>query len=127
MTRIQARDNLEAITHWANGGSLWYLSAITKNIEYTSTSVLFFNSSRDHQYIIEDKFFKERKAFALGKDIEGKMRGMTKWSYIRKPTWRTRNSYRIAPEVKEMTREEISKELGYEVKVNVNVNVKVIT
>jgi len=68
MTREQARKWLLEITHYANGGDLWSF----KNNEWVryENEQLVFTSDELKAYVIEDKHFEARKAFALGEPIE---------------------------------------------------------
>ena len=68
MNRKQAKELLPALTHFANGGNLWYrLNAIN---EWYKQEVLYITDTKYIQNIIEDKHFESRKAFALGEEIE---------------------------------------------------------
>ena len=66
MTRQQAKELSPAITHFANGGNLWYDNGLIWNKQ----EEIYTQSDYHSNNIIEDKHFEARKAFALGEEIE---------------------------------------------------------
>jgi len=107
MTRERAKTLLPEIIHWANGGNLW------KYVESTKTWVmhdceekdeLLFKSTTKSHYVIEDKHFEARKAFALGEDVERRKKyqddTVGRWVGDASPSWNT-NSYEYRPKPKE--------------------------
>ena len=68
MTREQAKYNLKAIEHFANGGSLVSYNNIHRHW-YIENNPTFTYTDKFH-YIINDEFVEYRKAIALGKSIE---------------------------------------------------------
>ena len=75
MTREEAKELLPAITHFANGGNLWYYTHHNK-IWNRQCSVIL--SNLHDQNIIEDKHFEARKAFSLGEEVEYLINGRWK-------------------------------------------------
>jgi len=67
MTRKQTLELLPIITHFANGGELWYCN--TEQGVWEIQTLLFENSTVACN-IMEDKHFEARKAHALGEEIE---------------------------------------------------------
>ena len=80
MTREEIKAALPAMVHFAEGGNLWCYDGSSW---LKQTHIGF--SSRDYEIknVIEDKFFESRKALALGKKVEIKIRG----------EWKVWNSY----------------------------------
>jgi len=70
MTREQAKRLEKEIAHWANGGDLWYWSDLHKSWRRDTNKELSFNEKELYNYVIEDKHFEARKAFALGDPIQ---------------------------------------------------------
>ena len=69
MTREQIKKWLPEITHFANGGNLWWYS-YRSNIWHKQ--MFLYMEFAKTQNIIEDNHFKARKANALGESIEAK-------------------------------------------------------
>jgi len=92
MNREQAKKWLPEIAHWANGGDLW---GCVDNEWYIieAANMSFTNKI----YVIEDKHFEARKAFALGEPIEQQSRSFT-WFDNSSPDW-SGDKYR--PKIKE--------------------------
>ena len=91
MTKEQAKKWLPEIHHWANGGSLWgYTKEEKEWFKYHDSELSF---ERDI-YIIEDKHFEARKAFALGEPIEIKCGVTIDWQKCTIPSWNTECKYR---------------------------------
>ena len=70
MTKLEARHNLDAIIHWANGGRLWYYDMDTSEWKLHDKDAQRFCSTNKLHYVIEDQFFEIRKAYALGEYVE---------------------------------------------------------
>ena len=69
MTREAAKRWAKEIAHFGNGGDLW--SYVTKHKAWVKcTNPIFDFAECKTSFIIEDKYFKMRKAFALGETIE---------------------------------------------------------
>ncbi|MCD6435991.1 MAG: hypothetical protein J7L15_06340, partial [Clostridiales bacterium] len=66
MTRVNAKRWLPEITHWANGGELYVYDPFDGiwNVKLAQTF------KTDQTYVIKDKHFEARKAFALGEEVE---------------------------------------------------------
>ncbi len=58
MTREDAAEKLEAITFWVGGGNLWYWDGM--DLKQWTSEGIDFNSCEVHDYILQDKDFKER-------------------------------------------------------------------
>lgn len=96
MNREQARYNLPAIIHWANGGNLWYYSNGSWH-KHHDNEMGFMSSDRTH-CIIEDKHFEARKAHALGKPIQCKHLESIGWSDVGGDVkFSDRYEYRVKP------------------------------
>jgi len=65
MTRKHAKKWIKEIKFWANGGTLWWYSPNVGWFEYMGDLLL-----DNHIYVMGDKHFRARKAFALGKPIQ---------------------------------------------------------
>jgi len=90
MNRKQAEKWLSEITHYINGGNLWrYNSGRWQMMEAPSFTT--------YQYIIEDKHFEARKAFALGEPIEVDIEIGTGFLVTHNPTWDDLFKYRPKP------------------------------
>ena len=93
MTIEQAKKYLPEIHHWVNGGSMWgYTKEEKEWFKYDNSELSF---ERDI-YVIEDKYFEARKAFALGEPIEIKFKcGVTiAWQKCTIPSWNSVCEYR---------------------------------
>ena len=98
MTHEQARNNFEAITHWKEGGDLWYRDEyINRWVQWLNTADIKFDANKHNlNYIIEDKFFEQRKAYALGETIEILLGG--KWQeHVTPIIWNKDKKYRVKP------------------------------
>jgi len=93
MTQEQAKQWLPEITHWANGGTIYVYDKLdnTWNIVYEETWRL------DQIYVIEDKNFEARKAFALGEPVEIYNKTTGLWSLETNPKWGTGYKHRPKP------------------------------
>jgi len=85
MTKEQAKKWEKEIAFWVNGGNLWGYSSDGDWFKYTKEGMVFGGDI----YVIEDKHFEARKAFALGEPIEVKC-GVT-------PSWGSHCEYRPKP------------------------------
>jgi len=92
MIREQAKKWLPEITHWANGGNLWWNDG-AKWLKFNGKVHTFTGEI----YIIEDKHFEARKAFALGESIEVKCGITTPFKHCVKPSWNSTCEYRPKP------------------------------
>ncbi len=91
MTKKEAKKWLPEITHWANDGILYVYEHID-NTWYIKKGQTF----RTNQiYVIKDKHFEARKAFALGEKIEIKTK--EDWVISPKPSWLDNVQYRPKP------------------------------
>ena len=97
MNREQAKKWCKEITHWGNGGKLWYYMDKKWHI-YKGT--LFMLYHKDH-YIIDDKHFEARKHFALDGKVGIKVDGdivdiadptwvADEYYILAKPTWHSK-------------------------------------
>ena len=90
MTKEQAKKWLPEISHWANGGGLWFYNI---HNEWQKKTLDEFRINQI--YVIEDQHFEARKAHALGKHIESKLtNSVGLFSNDLCPTWSEYNSYR---------------------------------
>lgn len=104
MTREQARNNFEAIAHWKEGGNLWYRDEYSDCwTKWEDTDKLTFDSL-NHQlsYVIEDEFFEEQKAYAIGETIQilnrrGDTPKTNVWNDVPYPAWNRNCEYRVKP------------------------------
>ncbi len=69
MNRKQAKKWLPEITHWANGGNLWFYDR-GKWKPFKHSIKELFNFHDLGKCVMEDKHFETRKAHALGEPIE---------------------------------------------------------
>jgi len=96
MIRDQAKELQPALNHFAEGGNLWCWDGMTWCKQET-----ILVCDVDWKYgvinIIEDKFFIERKAFALGEEIEMYVSGLCKWMVKEDPCWHKSHKYRVKP------------------------------
>ncbi len=90
MTRKYIKRWLPEITHWANGGTLWYYSKASAKWVLATGPINWIN---DEIYVIEDEHFEARKAFALGEAIQG--RKNSHWYRMESPTWDEDYMYRV--------------------------------
>lgn len=95
MNRKQVKHNLKAMEFWGNGGNLWFYRDGGWFI-YTLDDIPFTSTERTH-FIIEDKHFEARKAFALGMPIEISLNGNQPWQRSTSPSWREYNEYQPKP------------------------------
>ena len=96
MNREQAKELLPAITHFANGGDLWYCENIIKSSVMTwhKQSEVWVGKTGCHiNNIIEDKHFEARKAEALGEEVEVQMPNNS-WYIDDSPSWYSDATYR---------------------------------
>jgi len=94
MTREQAKKWLPEITHWANGGNLWYWY---DNKEWVKIDNIYFETLDDIKIVIEDKHFEARKAFALGEPIEISLFNDEPFERCENPIWNDIHKYRPKP------------------------------
>ncbi len=87
MNREETKKLLPAITHFADGGNLWRYNNRLEKWE-CQTTVEQLNKESN---IIEDKHFESRKAFALGEEIEKRIKYQDdtdgQWNVTHYPTW----------------------------------------
>ena len=97
MTRDKAKKLLSVITHFANGGNLWYYYN-----EWNKQKELFdWNSGFKAFNVIEDKNFEARKAFSLGEDIEARRRSSHyPWESVGKALCDFNDSFEYRPKPK---------------------------
>ena len=94
MNKEECKKLLPAITHFVNGGELWYYSNTDRKWYKQDNFITQAEGSKIHN-IIEDKHFEARKAYALGGEIEFRLTCMSSWLYSSKePSW---NEYEYRP------------------------------
>jgi hypothetical protein len=103
MTRGKTKELLPAITHFANGGNLWYYSLIHE--EWELQTELRHTEKFAYCNVIEDEFFEVRKAFALGEEVESRNEIVScqgqipkqygAWHKDENPMWLKNAEYRI--------------------------------
>ena len=97
MTRERAKELLPAIKHWSEGNALWYYRKSVQNWYSYTTEKLSFEDILKTDYIIEDKHFEARKAYALSKPLEYRRFGTTEWKPVtNNPQWLSSYEYREA-------------------------------
>ncbi len=91
MNRKHVKRWLPEITHWANGGELWFY----QDKEWIKYDGGFISTSKC-AYVIEDKHFEARKAHSLGEPIEVNLTlsGTTPWTISKFPVWSDMYNYR---------------------------------
>jgi len=83
MTRERAKELLEVIEWWLNGGNLWYCNHYGIWIKIDDNYDLEFSNDSLY-YVIEDKHFESRKAYALRKPIEYRLENSnTAWNLLK--------------------------------------------
>jgi len=92
MNREQAKELLPAITHFSNGGELWYMS--DNGVWKLQERLICFDLGNKRN-IINDKHFEARKAYALGEEIESNHANFG-WIKTTVPTWEC-DRYRPKP------------------------------
>ena len=99
MTQKQTQKMLPSITHFANGGYLWYYSQVDKKWCIQSEYVLMNEQGILKIFnIIEDSHFKSRKAYALGEEIESSCNyGKATYMDDETPSWDDDCVYRPKP------------------------------
>jgi hypothetical protein len=70
MTSFQCKELLPAITHFANGGNLWYYNGKKWKQQDHFVIQAYVDKPERIFNIIEDSNFEARKAYALGEEIE---------------------------------------------------------
>ena len=78
MTKKELKKWLPEINHFAKNGNLWYYSEVDKKW-YQQTNLILISNTLKIINIIEDRHFKIRKAFALGKKIETDVNNTGVW------------------------------------------------
>ena len=97
MKREQVKELLPALTHFANGGNLWYWNQESK-IWVKQEQLWIGESVYTIHNIIEDKHFKARKAYALGEEIQySANNGKATYIDTTLPTWDNLCVYRPKP------------------------------
>ena len=94
--REEIQDNLEAIKHFAGGGSLW-CKGTSWNKQY-GVITKDDNLCLDAINIIEDCHFEARKAFALGAELEVRSSDPDVWFPSSSPSFNHLWEYRIKNE-----------------------------
>jgi len=95
MTREKVKELLPAITHFANGGELWYVSKVTHT--WRTQSELWVNTGGVVCNVIEDEHFEARKAYALGGEVEYRTEGSKHEWHIADELWLNFMQYRPKP------------------------------
>ena len=93
MTKEQLKKWLPEITHWVNGGDLYIYNPIDDTWNLKINKIFRV----DQIYVIEDKHFEARKAFALDEDIESRYIGEDDWTLQLYPVWDLCTEYRPKP------------------------------
>jgi len=93
MNKEQLKKWLPEITHWINGGDLYVYDPIddTWNVKVGQTFRI------DQIYVIKDRHFKLRKAYALGEEIEQTWDVGDGWQTVSSPVWDQKARYRTKP------------------------------
>ncbi len=115
MTKEQVKKWRPEIIYWVNGGNLWIRS--NENWLKCDNDDLVFE--RDI-YVIEDKHFEARKAFALGEPVEVNLtlHGITPWASVEFPLWDDTHNYRPKTKIEEIDLDDaLSEALGRQVRV----------
>jgi len=92
---------LPAMKWFVNGGSLWWYDEITKEWFMHNNEELGWYHQSNFCYIIEDKYFEERKQYALGEIIECRLVNSVNerdWRKCIIPLWLDAYSYRVRKE-----------------------------
>ena len=93
MTKEQLKKWLPEINHWINGGDLYAYGPI----DDTWTLKIGDTFRTDQIYVIKDRHFEARKAFALGEKVESRYIGKDDWLLQLFPTWGPYLEYRPKP------------------------------
>lgn len=97
MTREQAKERLNVIEFWANGGELYRYNRTLKQWVRYDIGDMDFTSKGETCYIPKDRHFEARKAFALGEKIEYRKEGEKEWRIWERncaPSWGIEYEYR---------------------------------
>ena len=96
MHREQVKKLSKAVEHFSNGGELWEYR-LDKDEWIKQTELIISEGCRPVN-IIEDKFFKFRKALSLGKKIQCKsIICDSTWLDTSFPLWKNHYEYRVKP------------------------------
>ena len=98
MDREQAKELLPAITHFAEGGELWWYNP-SADIWTKQTKIWCSKYDMDNDgiiNIIKDKHFEARKADALGEEVEHS-NNETIWNIASNPDWLSFEFYQPKP------------------------------
>jgi len=96
MTKKQVIKWQKEIAFWGNGGNLWWYSHNHEEWRKWGGNISFTSDDKA-SYIIEDKHFEARKAFALGEPIECAIEGYENWEITTNPSWNQDYKYRSKP------------------------------
>jgi hypothetical protein len=106
MNRSRAKELLPAIEYWANGGNVWWYNK-QGCVWRLHLGEMSFTSAATTMYVIEDKHFEARKAYALGEEIECRHTCNAPWfTMVGTPLWFDTYDYQPKPKVKQMTLKE---------------------
>ncbi len=101
MTKEELKKMLPAMKWFANGGSLWWYDELKKEwFKHNNEELVWYHKS-NLCYIIEDKYFEERKQYALGEIIDCRIVDSANekdWGKCTIPLWLDTYSYRVRKE-----------------------------
>jgi len=93
MKKENAIEMSKLLKFWGNGGTIWGFSS---NDSWFKVKDYMDISLSKYVYVIEDKHFEARKAFAEGKRLQYRNSITGTWIILDKPTW-TQKYYREKP------------------------------
>lgn len=92
--------------HWLNGGEVKVYVPQCIRDKWVEASEDDWNDDAENIFVIQDKHFEARKAYALGEEIESRVDDSYEWFSDSVPSFSDRSEYRPKPKTKTIVVEE---------------------
>lgn len=83
MTRQELKDSWHLLEHWKNGGDIY----IRKQSGWHLCELNEIPNVKSFDFVIKDKHFEARKAYALGEQVEFYNKLSNSWDEVSTPLW----------------------------------------